>query len=409
VRVLHVLSQRPSLTGSGVTLDALVRCAADGDWQQSVAVGTPLDDPRPRIADLPADRIFPLVFGGDALPFPVPGMSDVMPYTSTRFGAMTPAQLAAYRRAWTDHLSAAIERTEPQVIHTHHVWLVSSMVKDVAPGIPVVTQCHATGLRQMSLVSELASEVRRGCARNDAFVVLHGGHGDELSRLLGIPSDRIRVVGAGYRDDLFHSRGRRETGPGTVLYVGKYSAAKGLPSLLDAVAAVARRRPDIRLHVAGDGAGDEADALRAKMIAMDPLVVLHGQLSQPELARLMRRSAVCVLPSYFEGVPLVLVEALACGCRLVATDLPGVVGELSPWLGDALDTVELPAMETIDRPRSDDLPGFVRRLEAALERALDAPPVGDRITALRRFTWPAVFERVERTWRSVIDSRVGSR
>ena len=52
-----------------------------------------------------------------------------------------------------------------------------------------------------------------------------------------------------------------------------------------------------------------------------PLVTMHGQLDQPALADLMRRCAVCVLPSFYEGVPLVLVEAAACGCRLVSTDL----------------------------------------------------------------------------------------
>ncbi len=409
MRVLHVLSQRPSLTGSGVTLDALVRCAADAGWDQAVVVGTPIDDPRPCVVELAAARVFPVVFGGDAIPFPVPGMSDVMPYPSTRFGAMTGAQLATYRRAWRNHLAATVRRVDPQVIHTHHVWLVSSMVKDVAADIPVVTQCHATGLRQMSLVPELASEVRRGCARNDAFVVLHRGHADVLSRVLDVPPERVRVVGAGYRDELFTPGGRSEDRRGALLYVGKYSAAKGLPWLLDAVDAVARRRPETRLHVAGDGAGDEAEALRARMAAMHPLVVLHGQLPHAELADLMRRSAVCVLPSFFEGVPLVLVEALACGCRLVATDLPGVARELAPRLGSALDTVELPAMETIDRPRPDGLPAFVHRLETAIERALDAPPVGDRRAALQPFTWPAVFNRVERAWRSVIEARAGSR
>ncbi len=136
---------------------------------------------------------------------------------------------------------------------------------------------------------------------------------------------------------------------------------------------------------------------------MAPKIVLHGQLAQTELSDLMRRSTVCVLPSFFEGLPLVLVEALACGCRLVATALPGVADELAPRLGAALELVEPPAMAGVDTPVEDELPAFVDRLEAGLRRALEAPPLGDQSAALEPFTWSAVFERVERVWRCVID------
>jgi glycosyltransferase involved in cell wall biosynthesis len=120
----------------------------------------------------------------------------------------------------------------------------------------------------------------------------------------------------------------------------------------------------------------------------------------------MRQSAVCVLPSFFEGLPLVLVEALACGCRLVSTALPGVVEQLAPRLGEALDLVPLPRLETVDRPAAADLPAFVDRLEAALDAALQKPPLGDPAVAmpgaLETFTWKAVFERVEAIWRELI-------
>ena len=103
---------------------------------------------------------------------------------------------------------------------------------------------------------------------------------------------------------------------------------------------------------------------------------------------------------------LVLVEALACGCRLVATELPGIAEELAPRLGDALTMVELPRLETVDRPHPDDLPAFVGHLEAAIENALDAPPIDDpaRNTSetLSHFTWETVYDRVETVWKSLV-------
>jgi glycosyltransferase involved in cell wall biosynthesis len=336
-------------------------------------------------------------------------MSDVMPYASTVFSSMPAGEVETYRHAWRRHLQAVIQAVEPDVIHSHHVWIVSSLLKDVAPEVPVATQCHATGFRQMELCPHLEAEIRAGCARNDRFLALHREHAERLARALGVPDDRIRVIGAGYRDDLFHATDRVVPPRGRLLYIGKYAAAKGLPWLLEALEAIFRERPDLELHVAGGGSGAEADALRARMSGMVPNVVLHGQLPQTELAELMRRCSVCVLPSFYEGLPLVLVEAFASGCRLVATALPGVVEQLAPPLGDALEVVPLPRMITVDTPDPDDLPGFVADLRAGLELSLDKPPLGDPATtmpeALRPMTWAAVFDRVESVWRELLDVR----
>jgi glycosyltransferase involved in cell wall biosynthesis len=411
-RILHVLSQRPSFTGSGITLDAVVRHADAAGYEQLVVAGTPADEPLPAVAGLDPTRVRPLEFETGELDFPLPGMSDVMPYRSTVWSAMTGDQLRIYREAWTDHLATAIADFRPDLIHSHHVWLLSSLLKDIAPDTPIVTQCHSTGLRQAALCPRLAGEVRRGCARNERFAVQHRALVGELTSALGITSERVAVVGAGYRDELFRFRGNSCRRP-RLVYVGKYAAAKGLPWLLDALEKLTARVPNLELHVAGSGAGDEADELRARMERMAPEVVLHGQVAQDDLAELMRRSAVCVLPSFYEGLPLVLVEGLACGCRLVATALPGVANDLAPHVGDALETVPLPRLEGPDKPVAEDLPAFVDDLAAAIEKALGQPPLdaddASLGAALSHFTWRAVYQRVESVWRELIDSpaRVG--
>jgi len=405
-RVLHVLSQRPSLTGSGITLDAIVRHAVDAGWDQDVVVGVPAADPSPRVGGLPPDRIHPLRFGQGQIEFPVPGMSDVMPYESTRFSSMSERRIASYRAAWRHHLGSVIDRRPPDLIQSHHLWIVSSLLKELAPEIPVVAHCHATGFRQMELAPHLAPAVRQGCATIDRFLVLHGGHRDRLIRELGVPADRVHLVAAGYRDDLFHARGRAPASPGRLLYVGKLAAAKGLPQLLDAFEHLGRRHPELRMDIVGGGSGEESDALRRRISAARPAVAMHGPLPQPQLADLMRRSRSCVLPSFYEGLPLVLVEALACGCRLVATGLPGVVEQLAPYLGGAMDLVPLPRIVDADRPHPDDLPLFVMDLERAIERSIARPPLGDPRTtmpgALDGFTWAAVFGRVESVWRDLL-------
>jgi glycosyltransferase involved in cell wall biosynthesis len=170
---------------------------------------------------------------------------------------------------------------------------------------------------------------------------------------------------------------------------------------LDAVERLAVDHPGLCLHVAGSGAGSEADRLRSRMEAMAPVVVMHGQLDQPALADLMRRCDICVLPSFYEGVPLVLVEAAACGCRIVSTALPGVIEQISPHLGDRLDLVPLPRLAGIDQPVSENLPRFVDDLVVALGGALEAESQ-NTAPDLGHFTWGAVFGRVEKIWRELI-------
>jgi len=365
----------------------------------------PEDAPQPLVGGLQAEQIDPLVFGKGPLAFAVPGMSDVMPYPSSRFAAMTKEQLGAYRSAWRQHLRNVLDEFRPQLIHAHHIWILSSLLKDLAPEIPVVHHCHATGFRQMSLCPHLADEVKLGCRRNDRFAVLHQGHAQSLKQVLGVDDNKIHVVGAGYRQELFHASSREKVSEPKVLYVGKYSFAKGLPWLLDAIEHLARGIDGLQLHVAGSGSGQEATALEARMTAMSPVVQLHGQLPQAQLAELMRQCKVLVLPSLYEGVPLVLVEAMACGCRLISTELPGVVEQIAPHLGSNLTMIAMPRIETVDQPVSEDLPAFVERLTSAIEYSLHLPDLlvdrSFKPHSLRPFTWAAVFERIEPIWREL--------
>jgi len=368
-------------------------------------VGVPASEKNPILGDLETSDIHPVYFAGDAgkpdLEYPVPGMSDVMPYSSSVWSRLSDESLAAYRRTWRDHLVRVIDSFQPDLIHSNHIWLLSSLVKDVVPDLPTVATCHATGLRQMELCPELKDEVVSGCRRIDRFCVLREDHLEQLAGTLEIPSDRITLTGVGYRDELFFPAPTPPPRTGEMLYIGKYSAAKGLPWLLDAVERLSADHPHLRLHVAGSGAGPEADELRRRMQAMTPVVVRHGQLDQIVLADLMRRCNICVLPSFYEGVPLVLVEAAACGCRIVSTALPGVVEQISPHLGDRLDLVPMPRLAGIDQPVPEDLPRFVDDLVVVLDGTMKAETPATA-PDLGHFTWGEVFGRVEKIWRELI-------
>jgi len=386
-----------------MALNAIVTAAGKRGYEQRVIVAAPHDDPSPKVADLPDKSIHPLVFPAIDMPFALPGMSDVMPYESSVFSQLRADQLKKYQHTWTQHVAAVIAEFQPELIHCHHVWLLSSLLKDVAATIPVVVHCHATGLRQMVLCPHLAEAVSRGCSRSEAFVVLHRGHAVELAEKLGVSMDRISIVGSGYDASVFYPADEVVRSSPLIAYAGKLSHAKGLPQLLDVMDRLQKTHPQVLLQIAGTGSGDEATAIRDRVGTMSNVEWL-GQVDQPRLAQLFRQATVFVLASFYEGLPLVLVEAAACGCQLVASELPGIVEQLKPVLGDRLNLVPLPEMESIDRPLASGLPDFVNRLETSIVAAMvHSGDDCDIAAGLRDMSWAGVFQRIEAVWSRVLN------
>lgn len=136
-------------------------------------------------------------------------------------------------------------------------------------------------------------------------------------------------------------------------------------------------------------------------------VKIAGRLDQHELVRAYRSSEVFALPSFFEGLPLVSIEALACGCKVVMTELPGV----RPWmeralLGAPVTWVRPPRMTGVDTPDPADLPRFEQDLARALEHALAAPEPRFDTAGV---SWDAcsgrILDRIETILRGGIDDR----
>ncbi|MDJ0781483.1 MAG: glycosyltransferase family 4 protein [Desulfosarcinaceae bacterium] len=404
LRILHLLSQRPDSTGSGIYLQAMLTAAAERGHTNAMVAGIQNDRPVTPSGVAAPDCHF-VRFGSTDFPEQIVGMSDVMPYESRRFGDLTPAAVARYEAAFSRQLQLAIDSFQPDLIHSHHLWLVTALARRCFPQIPVVTNCHGSDLRQFRNCSHLRERVGR-CRTLDAVLALSTSQKGEIAALYGIEPAKIHVVGAGYNDRRFFPVAKATPEPVRLLYAGKLSRAKGIPWLLRALSAIAIT--DWHLDLVGGGSGPEkAECLRLAE-AIGDRVTIHGALPQNELADLMGQAHLFVLPSFFEGMPLVLLEALASGCRVVSTRLPGVnelVGNLD---SDAVSLVDLPRLEAIDQPHPDDSARFVTNLGSALAEQIEAargghpvvtPQIADRLS---RFTWPRVFARIEPIYRAAI-------
>jgi glycosyltransferase involved in cell wall biosynthesis len=109
-----------------------------------------------------------------------------------------------------------------------------------------------------------------------------------------------------------------------VLFVGRLAAMKGVPVLLDAFAQIMDRHPDVRLTLIGDGPERHHIEAAAASLGVKDRVDFTGYRSQDEVATELSRTDLFVLPSFAEGVPVVLMEALASGVPVVTTRIAGI-------------------------------------------------------------------------------------
>ncbi len=104
-----------------------------------------------------------------------------------------------------------------------------------------------------------------------------------------------------------------------LLFVGRFTAQKNLPALLRAVAQADRQRP---LKLVGQG--EEETSLRALAAELGLTVEFTGTLPNDQLPALYASAWAFVLPSHFEGMPKVLLEAMACGTPCLGSDIEGI-------------------------------------------------------------------------------------
>lgn len=230
-------------------------------------------------------------------------------------------------------------------------------------GIPTVLHLHAAQLHHAYARWPRPAQalVRWVFSLPRACVVLGQVSAAFVTRELRVPADRVEVVINGVPEPRVP---RQEAGPREtlqVLFVGNLSERKGVSDLLQALAQPALAELPLRLTLAGGGDID-GYAAQAERLRIAHRVHFHGWAGQAQLGRLLARADVLVLPSYDEGLPLAILEALAHGVAVVCTP----VGEIPHVLAHLRDAVFVE-------------PGDPASIARGLAQVLSAPGLRERL------------------------------
>jgi glycosyltransferase involved in cell wall biosynthesis len=222
-----------------------------------------------------------------------------------------------------------------------HVSLASSPALFVAPWIrwlrsPALLRFGASGPYGDAASSQRTAlgrwKLRRLRSVFSAYLCLN----EEIRREfldLGFSPERLVLFRNGVDDTFFRPREKEDrkelrlalewTGKTVALFTGRLEPQKNLPFLLKAWKGVAAKRPEALLVIAGDGGEEE----KLRTLAGDPslaaAVSFTGRADSEGLRRMLQAADLFIMPSLSEGMSNAVLEAMACGLPVAASDIPG--------------------------------------------------------------------------------------
>jgi|SRR3989338_1541991 len=143
----------------------------------------------------------------------------------------------------------------------------------------------------------------------------------------GVPREKIIHIPSAYVD-LLVFRSMDLPKKYDLIFVGRLVENKGINLLLEAVSRLKVKSEKLKVLIVGDGPLKENLKFKVKSLKLENNIIFYGRAKDSlEIAQLLNESKILVMPSYNEGGPRVIVEAMACGVPILATPV-GIVSDL---------------------------------------------------------------------------------
>jgi glycosyltransferase involved in cell wall biosynthesis len=213
----------------------------------------------------------------------------------------------------------------------------------------------------------------------------------------GVSPEKVCMAGNGVDTVHFSPSERSPIGMASrinLLWVGKFTGRKGEMDLISACHMLRGKEVDFRLKMVGDGSECEKANQYITDLNLNEYIEVITYIPNHKMAELYRQAHVFVFPSVWEGMPKVILEAMACGCPVVATDIPGCRELVMDGKSGFLVPVGRP-----DRLRD--------ALQSLYENKGLLDEMGRRSRRIieKDYTWDAVAHRIEDYYHEVLRKR----
>lgn len=290
---------------------------------------------------------------------------------------------------------ADVKAYRPEIILNYIVYPDGFAALRVARrlGIPVVVTSIGSDLNRIS--DPLCKGLTQKVLREADYLITVSGALRKVALGLGADPERSRAVLNGCDTSIFHPQDRDEArrllklepDGEAIVYVGRLDAAKGLRELIEAMARLREKRPRAHCYFVGDGPDKSILMEAIAKHGVQGQMTLVPSCTTDQVALWMAAADLVTLPSYREGCPNVIVEALASGRPVVATDIGGI-----PELMDSSCGRLVPAMDA-------------EALAVALEEVLAEQWSPQEICGRHSRSWSDVTDDVQGILEAILDRK----
>lgn len=403
MRILSIIAQKPYATGSGVYLVETIKAFGKMGHENAVVYGKYNDD---NIYLCENVKEYPLIFDTSDLPCLIFGMSDEMPYKSMRYMDMDEKIFDLWSKNFISIIDKAINEFKPDVIIAHHLYLLTSIVRERYKNIRIVGICHNTDIRQYIKNNFKREFIKNNINLLDKICTLTSYHKELVIDTFGVRNEKIEIIGIGYNDKIFNIKRnlKKSDKINRFLYVGKIAKKKGVLALLKAIGIIEKNNDTFNSSVFSKvktenfgnyhtkhldnrffkGANNNTDYIEFNFVGsagneneyneiisyaknLKIKINFLGKKNQIELADIYNENNIFVMPSYCEGIPMTVIEALACGEKVLLSNLPGVKEYLDENVINAnVVYVDLPKLTNADDVSVDEENKYVERLSKGI-------------------------------------------
>ena len=258
--------------------------------------------------------------------------------------------LGTHARLWQ-----LLRRLRPTILHTYNLSAIEYAFTAALAGVPIRVHAeHGRGISDLAGTNRKHNLLRRlliPCI--DCYIPVSADLRQWLKALIGVPDRKNLLINNGVDTDLFspekspeHAAPQEGTPAACFVIgtVGRIDAVKNHAGLIDAFIELRSMLPSpampLRLSIVGDGPLLPALKEKIRLAGIADLVWLPG--ARTDIAQIMRTFSVFALPSFAEGTPVTILEAMATGLPIVASRVGGIPDIVS----DTITGMLVPAADT---------------------------------------------------------------